>query len=437
MMPYNIDAFLREYIIDGFVACKLYRDTIDKFRDLWGDSLSNGHVRFKQMFGRKKNWRDHVLLRSYSHSFLCLRDVDLNTLVGIGMMSLDSRSKKFLVAAMIDALFASILHTELDEEMDNIMVRGKSREQLEWEYAQEDLWKGHPPSDEMKYIRKTMLENVDYGELLYNGTKEQINGFVEQYKELLVSPCSDENRHKERVDIIEQYLAHKKKLGITNTKDSPQFANMLCHSMPDDIKAVFNPAFLGRVLERESPYNIVVLMLTREGTIDGFDRIIEGCDIIGLVSEFKNYCRNNRSIYYHVDKSSGVCVPVFGDRLYDFFETYGPTQITHKDTEFESLSQVIAPGLLPTKPPKCFANLNEEEKIQRVREHFNGSYANSHAYISESITGHRHVDAEAVVSPNASDVRVELNHTSFIVDDIQSTEGHVCHDNDIVPVLRG
>ena len=479
-MTINIDAYLREYIINGFAAGTSGRCgvVIDEFTDMWCDIDRDGHKYFFKLFGRKKNWRDHVMLKSYKNAFQNLCDADEIVLETIGSMSLDENMKKFFVKALFDSLISDDLNSKLNEKMNKILKEGKSLEQLNWEYEQEDLWKGHPPSEGMKYVRNSIIERVKDKELLFKGTNEQIHSVVEKCKyildsSLMNSPCSkewlqrsDEN-NKERMANIENYIDRRKEKGVTNTNDSPQFALTLCNAMPDNIKSTFNPAFIQNVVERNIPYNIMVVTLTDQNTIDGLLKIIKGYDIIGLLKEFKEY-RKNKTIYYHVSKISGARIPVFGDRVYKVVDTYGPRpqNIFWRETMYDECTQFT--GRFPSKPDKCFSNLNTQEKIHCVREYFNECYEFSHKYLSESIVGHvirepnresfstdstdsleeeeeeAHWDAVAdeiekedrdffnsLKKEAKSKMWVKPSGEKVLVGDIQTTEGRVSHNNDL------
>lgn len=480
-MSHNIDAYLREYIINGFAAGTMGRgsEVIDEFTDMWCDDDKDGHKFFLRLFGRKKNWRDHVMLKSYKNAFQNLCAADQILLDTIGSSSLDENMKKFIVKALFDALISIDLNSVLNKKMNKILKEGKSLEQLNWEYDQQDLWNGHPPSDEMKYVRNSIIESVKDRELLFNGTIEQILSVVEKYKymldsSLMNSPCSkewlqrsDEN-NKERMANIEKYLENRKEKGVTNTNDSPQFALTLCNFLPDNIKSTFNPAFIQNVVERRIPYNIMVVTLTEQKTIDGLVKIIKGCDIIGLLKEFKEY-RKNKTIYYHVSKISGSCIPVFGDRVYKVVDTYGhrPQNILWRETMYDECTQFT--GRFPTKPVKCFSNLTTQEKIHCVREYFNGCYEFSNKYLSECIVGHVFEEPKKyfeMTSDEISDLeeeeeeaawdavaweieqedrdffnslkkeakskmRVKSSGEKVLVGDIQTTEGCVSHNNDL------
>ena len=474
-MTRNIDAYLREYIINGFAAGTSGRvsEVIDEFTDMWCDIDRDGHKFFLRLFGRKKNWRDHVMLESYKNAFQNLFDADEMVLETIGSMSLAEIMKKFIVKALFDSLISDDLHSKLDEKMNKILKEGKSLEQLNWEYEQEDLWNGHPPSDDMKYVRNSIIERVKDRELLFKGTNEQIHSVVEKYKymldsSLMNSPCSkewlqrsDEN-NKERMANIEKYLDGRKEKGVTNTNDSPQFALTLCNFMPDNIKSTFNPAFIQNIVERRISYNIMVVTVTDQNTIDGLVKIIDGCDIIGLLKEFKEY-RKNKTIYYHVSKISGARIPVFGDRVYKVVDTYGPRpqNIFWRETMYDECTQFT--GRFPSKPGKCFSNLNTQEKIDCVREYFNGSYEFSHKYLSESIVGHVFAEPKKYFTDSSDDEEeearwdavaeeleqedrdffnslkkeakskmwVKSSGEKVLVGDIQTTEDRVSHKNDL------
>jgi len=414
-MTINIDAYLREYIINGFAAGTSGRCgvVIDEFTDMWCDIDRDGHKYFFKLFGRKKNWRDHVMLKSYKNAFQNLCDADEIVLETIGSMSLDENMKKFFVKAMFDILISDDLNSKLNEKMNKILKEGKSLKQLNWEYEQEDLWNGHPPSEGTKYVRNSIIEKVKDKELLFKGTNEQIHSVVEKCKyildsSLMNSPCSKEmlqrshENNKERMANIEKYLDHKKEKGVINTNDSPQSAFRLCNAMPDNIKSTFNPAFIQNIVERNISYNIMVVTLTDQNTIDGLLKLIGGCDIIGLLKEFKEY-RKNKTIYYHVSKISGSCIPVFGDRVYKVVDTYGPRpqNIFWRETMYDECTQFT--GRFPSKPDKCFSNLNTQEKIHCVREYFNGSYEFSHKYLSESIVGHVFAEPKQYYTDSSDD----------------------------------
>lgn len=478
----SIDAYLREYIINGFADGTMGRgcEVIDEFTDMWCDNDRDGHKYFFRLFGRKKNWRDHVMLESYKNAFQNICDADEIVLETIGSMSLDENMKKFIVKALFDSLISDDLNSKLNEKMNKILKEGKSLEQLNWEYKQQDLWNGHPPSDDMKYIRNSIIEKVKDKELLFKGSDEQIHSVVEKYKyrldsSLMNSPCSkkclqrSDKNNKERTENIEKYLEGREEKGVTNTNDSPQFALSLCNSMPDNIKSTFNPAFIQNVVERNISYNIMVITLTDQNTIDGLVKIIKGCDIIGLLKEFKEY-RKNKTIYYHVSNLSGACIPVFGDRVYKVVDTYGPRpqNILWRETMYDECTQFT--GRFPSKPGKCFSNLNTQEKIHCVREYFNGSYEFSHKYLSESIVGHvikeptqssafkldeirdseeeEEEEAEwdavseeiqqedrdffnSLKEEAKSKMRVKSSGEKVLVGDIQTTEGRVSHNNDL------
>jgi hypothetical protein len=473
----NIDAYLREYIINGFAAGTSGRcgEVIDEFTDMWCDIDRDGHKYFFKLFGRKKNWRDHVMLESYKNAFKSLCAEDEIVLDTIGSMSLDENMKKFIVKALFDSLISHDLNSKLDEKMNKILKEGKSLEQLNWEYEQEDLWNGHPPSEGMKCVRNSIIERVKDRELLFKGTNEQIHSVVEKCKyildsSLMNSPCSKEmlqrshENNKERMANIEKYLDHKKEKGVTTTNDSPQFALTLCNAMPDNIKSTFNPAFIQNVVERRIPYNIMVVTLTDQNTIDGLLKIIKGYDIIGLLKEFKEY-RKNKTIYYHVSKISGSRIPVFGDRVYKVVDTYGPRpqNIFWRETMYDECTQFT--GRFPSKPDKCFSNLNTQEKDHCVREYFNGSYEFSHKYLSESIIGHVFAEPKQYFTYSSDDdddeeearwdavaEEIEKEDRDFfnslkqeakskmwvkpsgekvLVGDIQTTEGCVSHNNDL------
>lgn len=474
-MTCNIDAYLREYIINGFASGTMGRgnEVIDEFTDMWCDDDEDGHKFFLRLFGRKKNWRDHVMLKSYKNAFQNLCDADEIVLDTIGAMSLDENMKKFIVKALFDSLISIDLNSKLNEKMNKITKEGKSLEQLNWEYEQEDLWNGHPPSDDMKYVRNSIIERVKDRELLFNGTIEQIHSVVEKYKYILDSSLmnsprskewlqrSDEN-NKERMANIEKYLDGRKEKGVTTTNDSPQFALTLCNFLPDNIKSTFNPAFIQNVVERRIPYNIMVVTLTEQKTIDGLVKIIKGYDIIGLLKEFKEY-RKNKTIYYHVSNISGVCIPVFGDRVYKVVDTYGhrPQNILWRETMYDECTQFT--GRFPTKPVKCFSNLTYKEKIDCVRGYFNECYEFSHKYLSESIVGHVFEEPKksfAMTSDEISDLEEEEEEAAWDAvaweieqedrdffnsrkkeakskmrvkssGDIQTTEGCVSHNNDL------
>ena len=480
-MTRNIDAYLREYIINGFAAGTSGRvsEVIDEFTDMWCDGDTDGHKFFLRLFGRKKNWRDHVMLKSYKNAFHSLCAADQILLDTIGSSSLDEYMKKFISKALFDALISIDLNSVLNKKMNKILKEGKSLEQLNWEYEQQDLWNGHPPSDDMKYVRNSVIESVKDRELLFNGTIEQIHSVVEKNKyildsSLMNSPCSkewlqrsDEN-NKERMENIEKYIDGRKEKGVTTANDSPQFAITLCNAMPDNIKSTFNPAFIQNVVERRIPYNIMVVTLTEQKTIDGLIKTIKGYDIIGLLKEFKEY-RKNKTIYYHVSNISGVCIPVFGDRVYKVVDTYGhrPQNILWRETMYDECTQFT--GRFPTKPVKCFSNLTYKEKIDCVRGYFNECYEFSHKYLSESIVGHvfeEPMQSSAMKSDEISDleeeeeeaawdavaweieqedrdffnsrkkeakskIRVKSSGEKVLVGDIQTTEGCVSHNNDL------
>ena len=404
------------------------------------------------------------MLKSYKNAFQNLCAADEMVLNTISSMSIDENMKKFIVKALFDSLISDDLKSKLDEKMNRILKEGKSLEQLDWEYEQVDLWNGHPPSDEMKYIRNSIIEKVKDKELLFKGSNEQIHSVVEKYKyrldsSLMNSPCSKKwlqrshENNKERTENIEKYLENRKEKGVTNTNDSPQFALTLYNSMPNNIKSTFNPAFIENVVERRISYNIMVITLTDQNTIDGLVKIIGGCDIIGLLKEFKEY-RKNKTIYYHVSKSSESCIPVFGDRVYKVVDTYGPQNIFWRETMYDECTQFT--GRFPSKPGKCFSNLNTQEKIHCVREYFNGSYEFSHKYLSESIVGHVFAKPKLYFTDSSDDEEEEARWDAVAEEieqedrdffnslkeakskmrvkfsgDIQTTEGSVSHKNDL------